>query len=444
MLADMAANESAQSSAPRGRHGVWSGTGLVLASMIGVGVLTSNGYMLGALPTRLVFLVWLSQAVVAACGAIAYGAIAARLPRSGGEYRYLSDLLHPALGYVAGWTSLLLGFAAPVAANAYAAGAFANQLFGGLDPVITGAVFIAAVTAFQAVDLGVAKWTQGALVIAKVTLFAGLLGIGILVGSHTLPESVTPQTHAGFPMELFAVNFFFAAYAFSGWNAAIYVAEEFEHPRRDVPRAMVRGLAGATLLYLAITWFFATNLSAEALSGWSEDKATVAHVVVRELLGESAAAIVSAGIVLVLLSSTTALMLLGPRVNAVMAADGLLPAIFRGKPGRPPSLAIVAQGVVALILLFTHGFDELLRNIGALLTVMSALTVLGLLKLGLTQGGVPRKAMAAAAIFLTASVWMLWFAAKMDASILTWIGVVLGAGLAGYAVTRALRKSPDR
>jgi APA family basic amino acid/polyamine antiporter len=111
------------------RLGLGSGVGLVVANMIGAGVFVSAGFMAQQLRPGVILLAWAVGAALALAGAIAYGGVVRVCPRSGGEYRFLSDLLHPFAGYLAGWTSLLVGFSAPIAAPALAAGPFARTLW---------------------------------------------------------------------------------------------------------------------------------------------------------------------------------------------------------------------------------------------------------------------------------------------------------------------------
>ena len=108
--------------------GLWSGVGLVAANMIGSGVFLSSGFMAQDMGPGTILVAWLVGAALALAGAQAYAALARAIPRSGGEYRFLSELLHPALGYLAGWASLLVGFSAPIAVNALAAGAYTATL----------------------------------------------------------------------------------------------------------------------------------------------------------------------------------------------------------------------------------------------------------------------------------------------------------------------------
>jgi APA family basic amino acid/polyamine antiporter len=120
------------------QHTIWSGAGLVVANMIGVGVMISTGFMaqdMGPIP---ILLAWAVGAGIALCGVLAYSGLALQIGESGGEYRFLSDLVHPFLGYLAGWGSLILGFSAAIAADAYAVGSYVNTLIDGPDPRLVG------------------------------------------------------------------------------------------------------------------------------------------------------------------------------------------------------------------------------------------------------------------------------------------------------------------
>src|SRR5262249_35897787 len=131
---------------------------------------------------------WLVGGVAAMCGARAYAAVAELVPRSGGEYRYLSDLVHPWLGYVAGWTSLIAGFSAPVAAAAASAGPFAETLFPGMTPQLFAAAIVVGITLVHAFDLGVSKLVQDGLALVKVVLVIGFIVVGLAVGSKHMPS----------------------------------------------------------------------------------------------------------------------------------------------------------------------------------------------------------------------------------------------------------------
>jgi len=184
----------AQEDVPRaeGRLGWLSGAGLVVANMVGAGVLLSTGFMAQILAPGAILGAWALGAALALLGAASYAAIAAVNGRSGGEYRYLSDYLHPSLGYLAGWGSLLLGFAAPVAVDALAVAAFVRVLVP-LPVTATAAACIVAITLLHAFDLDASRRAQNVLVAVKLALIVGLIATGALLGSTSLPDWVPPE-----------------------------------------------------------------------------------------------------------------------------------------------------------------------------------------------------------------------------------------------------------
>ncbi|HEX7597348.1 MAG TPA: APC family permease, partial [Polyangia bacterium] len=339
-----------------GVFGLWSGIGLVIANMVGVGVLTSSGYMARSLEPRLIIAIWLIQGVLAIVGARAYAALASAVPRSGGEYRYLSDLIHPSLGCVAGWCSVLVGFAGPVAANAYAAAAFMALVIPWLPVRLTAVGFVLLITALQVRGIGLAKSSQNLLVLLKIGLVVAFVVVGIALG-HNDWSAVAMQDGGAARRPVltpFVINLFFASYAYSGWNAAVYAAEEFKNRRKTVPRAMVLGTVFVMLVYLAVAWVFICNVSGIDMGQWDETRVTMAHLIVSKLVGPAAASVASVGVALVLLSCMSAMMLIGPRVNAAMAVDGFLPRLFIGREGRSPTASVLLQAGIAMLLLLTH------------------------------------------------------------------------------------------
>ncbi len=281
-------------------------------------------------------------AFLAMAGARTYAEAAILIPRSGGEYRYLTELLHPALGYLAGWASLLVGFSAPMAISAFGAAAFAFAVFGTGNARLGAAALIAALTLFHALGLRMSKWTQNSLVIVKGILILAFVSLGLALGENDWP-SWTPIEEPASVALPFATSLFFVAYAFSGWNAAAYAAEEFRAPRRDVPRAMLIGCALVGFAYLFVNWILIANLSPERariVFEYEEARVTLGHLVAQDFLGERGALAMSLGIAVLMVSSTSAMLLVGPRVYAEMARDGFL------------IMMLVMVGVFGLVLRF--------------------------------------------------------------------------------------------
>jgi basic amino acid/polyamine antiporter, APA family len=395
--------------------GLWSGVGIVIANMIGAGVLTVPGFMAMSLAPSYILLAWLVGGIAALSGARAYAAIAQAIPRSGGEYRYLSILWHPLLGYLAGWTSLFVGFSQPVAADAQLIGYYTGTLGVDIPWRVVTAVVIVGVTALHAFDLGASRRGQNILVAIKIVLVSGFVAVGLIAGSNTWPTWVPEASAHGLPVALFFQNLVFIAFCYLGWNAAVYASEEFAAPRRDVPRAMLIGCAAVIVLYLLVNWVFVANLTPAHYGAWIGDdpqRITLGHVVMKQLVGTTGARIMSVFMIVALLSATSAMTMIGPRVYAAMARDGYLPAVFAGEGDRPPVGSVLLQGAIALAVAMTTSFIKAIETIGAVLTVMAALTALGVFKLQLDRRQAEKPGIAAliaAAIFVGLSGWMLYF-----------------------------------
>ncbi len=372
--------------------------------------------------------------------------MAALIPRSGGEYRYLSELLHPSLGYLAGWASLLLGFSAPIAVDAYAAASYAGTLFRGApDPRWLAAALVAAFTAAHALGLRSSRWTQDLFALSKAALVLGFIAVGLAFGTNRWPAWTPPQAPAGFPLQPFMSSLFYIAYAFSGWNTAIYAAEEFRQPRRDVPRALLVGCGLVAISYLLVNWIFVANLTPErARAVFSSETArvTLGHLITRDLLGDAGARAMSLLVIVVFLSAMSAMTFAGPRVYAAMARDGFLPRRLAGTAGRPPAASIVLQGLVALALVATHELRQLLENVGAILTLFTALTAAGLFRAALAGRDVPKGGLAAAALYVASAGFMLWFGFRGSTHLLLWIAAAAAVALAAYLATRFHRGPP--
>ncbi len=427
----------------RSQHpfGFWAGVGLVSSNMIGAGVFLSAGFMSQEMGPGPILLAWVIGGVIAMAGARAYATVALTVPRSGGEYRYLHDLLHPFLGYLAGWFSLLIGFSAPVAIDALAAGAFAHALVPGIRPGWFGAALVVALTAVHAANLRSSGLVQRALSGINILLVVGFAAVGLMLGSHAWPDWSPPQAGAGFPLAAFMGSLFYIAFAFSGWNAATYVAEEFRKPGRDVPRATLAACAIVGLLYLVVNWVFIANLRPDATAvvfRYESERVTLGHLIMRGILGEVGGAVMSAITLVVFVSAASVMMLVGPRIYAAMASDGLLPRVFAARAGRPPVGSVLFQGAIALLLLHTHDLQQVLSNTGALLTLFSALTASTLFRIRFARPDLPRPgwvSLSAAGVHILSTVWMLYFGFRNSLSLVAWTGAVAVVATFGYGIT---------
>jgi APA family basic amino acid/polyamine antiporter len=420
--------------------GFRSGLGLVVANMIGSGVFLSAGFMAQELGPGAILLAWTLGTAIALFGTRAYAEVAQLVPRSGGEYRYLSELLHPVLGTIAGWASLLLGFSAPIAVAALAAGHFLKTLVPAASPPAVATFLIVALTAAHAWGFSVSRRTQDLLVLVKASLLAGFVAVGLAHAPLAWPAWAPPAPPFGSMAPAFLTSLFFVAFAFSGWNAAAYAASEFARPRRDVPRAMMVGCALVGALYLAVNWVFVSSLTPERAAvvlAFESRRVTLGHLVMQDALGPAGGAAMSVLTIVAFISSMSAMTFVGPRVYAAMARDGHLPALFAAAGERPPAASVVLQGVLALVLLFTHRLQQVLMSVGGVLTLFTALVALSLFRVRLApRAGETAPAAAsltAAGLYVTASTVMLYYGFRTQVQLVAWVLAVMAAAGAFYA-----------
>ncbi len=365
----------------RRRLGFTSAASLVVASMIGSGVFTSSGFALADLGTRSrVLLVWVLGGLFALCGALSYSALARRFPESGGEYTFLSRTIHPLAGFLAGWVSLLAGFTAPIAAAALG---LEEYLIGSGEGerrpwVASGALIVAGLLHGLRLKPGVLA--QNAVVGVKV---AGI-GVFLVIGALALAGREPPPEGPAPPFELakFAVALVFASFAYSGWNAVVYVASEVRAPERTLPRAILAATLFVTVIYLALNAVFLFAAPIEDLAG----RADIGAVAAEALGGAPLRRMVTALVALALFTSVSSMVMAGPRVYARMADDGLFPRLF-ALGGEVPGKAVALQVALALVLVWSATLRTLLQYVGLTLWLSAAATVVGLMRLRLQEGG---------------------------------------------------------
>jgi basic amino acid/polyamine antiporter, APA family len=414
------------------RLGQGAATALVVANMVGTGVFTTSGILMGILGSPwLVLLTWLLGGFVALLGALCYGALAQRIPESGGEYIFLSRTLHPVAAYVAGWLSLIVGFAVPLGALAFA---FAEYMRPWLpayaSPRVVATVLLGLASLLHLGSVSFGARVQAAVVVAEVvliTLFA-TFGLGRLYpdGFHATPVA---GNFGKLGLALVIVSF-----SYLGWNAAVYIGGEVKDPQRNLPRSLIYGTSIVTLLYLLLNALFVFAAPASVLTG----RIDVAHVAAAAVGGPRLAMAVSGLVALALALCVSALTMTGPQVAAKMAADGLLPRVFSGSAGHPPRAALLAQLSLGLLALWTATFERILTYVGFTLGISMLATIVGLVRIRRQEG---------ASLHVPGWPWVpgLFLAFVLGSTIFTIVqrpveGVVglatLGLGVAAYYLQR--------
>ena len=357
--------------------------------MIGIGVFTSLGFQVTSITSPFsVLMLWVVGGVVALCGALCYAELAAAYPRSGGEYNFLTRAFGPAAGFLAGWISATVGFAAPVALAAMAFGAYFQGVIPGLPPLVLGLGVVWMVTLVHLAGVRHGSTFQNVSTLLKVLLIVALIIAGFTLVDPQ-PVSFAPST-ADFGQLIsmpFAVSLVFVLYSYSGWNAATYIAGEVHDPERTLPRALLAATLIVAVLYVGLNAAFLYSTPADAMAG----KVDVGLIAGHHIFGETGGRVVAALICLGLVSSISAMTWIGPRVTMVMGED--IPALrfFSGKTSRGvPAAAILTQLAVVHVLIFSQSFEAVLDYIQFSLIFCSFLTVLGVMVLRVTQPDLPR------------------------------------------------------
>lgn len=347
---------------------------IVMANMIGTGVFTSLGFQLLAVTNTwsIVFL-WVIGAVMAIAGAFTYAELGTGLKRSGGEYHFLSATFHPFVGYLSGWVSLIVGFAAPVALAAMAAGAYLKT-YVQTPPQLIAIGIVILVSFAHTFDLKRSSRFQNLTTYFKVVIMLFFILIGFVVPSAQSGFEWSNSWQQEVLLAPFAVSLVYVSYAYSGWNAAAYITDEIKDVNRNLPIALVGGSLIVSILYITIQLVFLHQVPIELLKG----KIEIGQIVAVALFGTVGGQIVSTVIALMLVSSISAMTWVGPRVTQTMATDYALWKVLRhtNKNGIPIR-ATWFQAFIAGVMIWTGSFDQILVYSGFILQLFVTLTVAG-------------------------------------------------------------------
>lgn len=360
----------------------------VVANMIGTGVFTSLGFQVAAVPSAFpALLLWVAGGAVALAGALVYGELGAALPRSGGEYALLRRTFHPAAGFAAGCVSATMGFAAPTALAAAAMAAYLRPMIPALEPTHFAAAVVVVFTAIHALPVRWGSGINNLLTVLKILLVAAFCGLGFVAAGVSNPLVPRPGDLGLLASPGFAVSLVFVSYAYTGWNAAVYIVGDLARPER-LARALVAGTLLVTVLYLFVNFAILRAVPLEDLAGRIE----IGYLAADRILGATGGRVMAGVLGLALASTVSAMVFLGPRVVRAMGEDEpfLKPLGFTG-PGGVPHRALLLQLVITLALLYSGTFEQVLLYAGFTLNLMTAATVAGIFRLrrGAIRGAVP-------------------------------------------------------
>ena len=362
--------------------GLSTATYVVIASMVGTGILVSPGYMMVTLKNYpVIFGLWALGGLLALCGALCVAELAAALPRAGGEYVYLREAYGSMPAFLSGWTSFFVGFSAPLAVAGYIAALYLLTPFGLADDKashvikITAAAIIIVITLPNLVGHRQSAWTQNLTTLLKFGLFVLLVVLAFLFGKGRLANIAEGQPVGQVQLGTAATQLFYVMFAYSGWNAASYLAGEVKDPARILPRSLLLGAGLVILLYLALNLVFAYAVPLADVG--FENAEQVPQLAVQNLFGPKVSSVFSVLLGLTFLATVSAFIITGPRIYYAMAKDGLFPsaAAYVSPKGRIPIYAMITQSMCAIVILLLTDFQNLYKYASVGLSVFAMLFI---------------------------------------------------------------------
>ncbi len=377
--------------------GFWPAQAVVAGAMLGIGIFIAPPVVAAHVTTPGYFLLmWLLGGLAALCGALSVAELGAMMPRAGGDYPYLQQAYGPGVAFAAGWLQLLATF--PGSLATMAVGTASYQL-----PVLLGPEYTSSFTVFGlfSIDaatlwallivialtvlnhIGVVLSGRAQVVLTTVPLIVFLItsivvigqigpdGMGrwFVEGQSTEAPGLAQIAHAYLPVY----------FAYSGWNAAIYIGGEIKDPGRVLPRAVIGGTLAVLGLYMVLCAGFLSVFPLSELANAGE----VGTAAATRMFGTTGTVLVTVLILLAMLGSINGTVLTGSRIAYAMAQGG----DFFERGGilhprfRTPVVALWVQAALAAVLILTNSFQELLDYTTSAMLITGSLTVMAVIVL---------------------------------------------------------------
>ena len=352
---------------------------VVIANMIGVGVFTSLGFQLVGLHSYIsITALWLFGGFLALNGSFCYAELSAAYPKSGGEYHFLRTAFGDRVGFLSGWASSIVGFAAPIAASAYA---FSKYLLDvtrfNVHPLVISIFIIVVISIVNCISLSHSARLQVFTSFSKVVLLILLIAFGfysifyvhadtigtkhVIVGDYAT-EMISPA---------FWVSLIYVSYAYSGWNASSYIIDDISNPKKTVPRSIFWGVLTVIAIYTLINLVFVLSSAPAEIIG----KEDFVFFVANNLFSTYGGNIISLLIAFFLMSTISALILIGPRVIHAISKDYPFFSFFvKHTKNGIPLRSILTQAIISITILATSSFEFIITTMGLILCFFTTLT----------------------------------------------------------------------
>jgi APA family basic amino acid/polyamine antiporter len=358
--------------------------GIVVANMIGTGVFTSLGFQLAVVQnTWTILLLWTFGGIMALLGALVYAELGTHFRRTGGDYIFLSETIHPLVGYLYAWVSLVVGFSAPIAIAAMAMNNYLSPVVG--ETQLPGLIFLVLIPAVHIFSVSSSAKFQNGMTILKIAFVLALIGIGLVFGSNSTSPALnfSDSWKEEILLPGFAVSLIYVFYAYTGWNSAAYIIEEVDQPKKNLPKALI----GATLLVMVIYVLLQLVLLKHASISQLSGQVQVADIAFGNLFGPNGALWVSLFIGIQLIATISGYAWVGPRVTYAMAKDYTLwKPLAQVNAKNIPVRAIILNTCISLVLFVTGSFEQIMLYAGFILQLMSTVTVYSSLKIKKQEG----------------------------------------------------------
>lgn len=375
-------------------YSVRTATALIIANMIGTGVFTSLGFQLIGLESGFALLMlWVLGGITALCGAASYAELGAALPYSGGEYNFLGRIYHPAAGFISGWVSATIGFAAPTAAIAIAFSHYSTAALPGTYSIWAQKLMACCLVILLAFVHGQTRTgssrLQNIFTALKISLILGFCFAAFYLSPTPQPIHLIPNADdiTALISAPFAISLIYVSYAYTGWNAATYIIGELKNPQKDLPFILLIGTALVMGLYILLNYAFLYAAPMTAMRG----KVEIGYIAAQYIFGDTGARLAGGMLAILLISSASAMTIAGPRaLHAIGQNYPALNFLGRFNSAGIPRTAIYFQSTFTLIFIVSASFQSLIIFSGAMLAFNSFLSVFGLFVLRWRQPELPR------------------------------------------------------
>ena len=381
--------------------------------MIGTGVFTSLGYQLVDIQSIFpLLMLWVVGGIVALCGALTYSELGSALPRSGGEYHLLNRILNPSVGFAAGIVSATVGFTAPSVLAAMALGSYIKAVFPFFDQTIIASLVI---VFFHVLHMRSIRWGtifQSGSTAIKVGLLFIFIVFGFLT-TNTQSISILPKSGDGTILlsSSFAVSLVWVSYAYTGWNSVIYIAGEIKDPKDNISMTMVIATSFVMFMYVLLNYIFLNTASVEDMSG----QVDIGYISGIASFGSAGAKIIGLGISILLLSTVSSYVYIGPRIMQIMGEDHKFISFLNvTNKNNIPINAFFLQLAISFLFIITSSFEQVLMYAGITLIITTTLTVISLFILRYKEPYLNRPYKVwgypfTPLIYLIVNVWILFY-----------------------------------